>query len=178
MEQEDFLSKYLNQRRIEQRQKTEMKVNNDYINWLERFTTIYNSFSDDSWIYNPTEILQNDHENVNKLHLLYHIIEEYAEKNYIYPNKCDFGNYYSIKYNDVQYNIGIMCGQGTCFFCNRTTNQKEYINFKDIQTNTPNPRVKFINYSLKTLESTLDKMISSNIPIPAIEKVMVKKLKK
>lgn len=118
----------------------EMLSNTDYINWLDRFTIEHSNFSDDDWLYFPDEISMEDAEQVDNLNLLYDGIERYASNNCIYPTKCDFGNIYKIKFGNTGFEIGILVGQGTLFFCNRVQveNQNDFIDFNDIIKNMQN----------------------------------------
>ena len=74
--------------------------NIDYIKWLYQFTQVRDSFSSEDCLYFPDRINESDRKNVDQLDLFYEGISRYANKNYIYPTPCDFGNFYKIKLND------------------------------------------------------------------------------
>lgn len=106
-------------------------------------------------LYFSEQITKLDYENVNNLHTLFEGIELYAKKNYIYPTKCDFGVYYNIKLDGISYEIGMLVGQGTLFFCNRKPLNKdlEYIDFSDIMSDKKKDGVDVITQQLKDLSN-------------------------
>lgn len=121
--------------RQEEKEKFIDELSNDsYISWLEEFTKKFSIFSDDDWLYNPNGISKSDLNNVYKLHLLFEIISNYAENKNIEGKPNAFGVNYTIKNNNIIYEIGIMVGQGTVFFCERfKENDCDYIDFNDIK---------------------------------------------
>ena len=62
------------------------------------------------------KISKEDLEQVDKMHLLYRAIANYASTNFIYPLDCDFGNFYRIKLENIDFEIGMLEGQGTLLF--------------------------------------------------------------
>lgn len=148
----------------------EMLSNTDYIKWLNNFTVEYSSFSDNDWLYFPERISKEDLERVNNLHLIYRGIEKYASENYIYPINCDFGNFYKIKSENIGFEIGMLIGQGTLFFCNRVQveNQKDFIDFNDILNNTKNDNVTTIKNKLNELSNLVVSLHKSGVPLEAI----------
>lgn len=123
-------------RKNEQKQK-DLMTSYDYINWLESFTEKHPSFSDEDWIYCPDKIEKNDCEQIANLQFMYSGIREYAREHNISANACFAGDYYCIKYNNVGYEIGVMCGQGVIQFCKRISLKDEldsdkFIDIKDI----------------------------------------------
>lgn len=165
-----FLDDWFEKMRISDEKRKEMFSNTNYIKWLEGFTTKYESFADDSWLYTPTELSQEENEKVANLHLLYEGIELYAKKNYIYPTKCDFGGYYNIKLDSIGYEIGMLVGQGTVFFCKRTPLNKdlEYIDFNDIMTDKKKDGVDVITQQLKDLSNKVLELHKKGIPLTAL----------
>ena len=147
----------------------ELITEGEYILWLEKFTIKYTRFSDNDWLYCPEEILEADRARVEELTLFYQGIDEYANKNFIFPSSCDFGNYYCIKFGNIGYEIGIMVGQGTLFFCNRVSvENKEFIDFTDIKNDKEQPKTKLINNKLEEL-SLLINNLAEDISLEAIE---------
>ena len=132
--------KYLEKEKILKKRKEKILESEEYLDWLEEYTEIKEKFtSDDS----------ND-ENVQSLEALYLLVEEYAEENYIFPSKTSFGNYYTVKYNGINYNIGYMAGQGIFFYCERTT-EENLLDFKDILKGKKQPRAELIKLKLNKL---------------------------
>ena len=76
-----------------------MIESDEYISWLERWTVQYSQFCDDDWLYCPDDISKEDKEKVDIFYLLFNLIDEYAGRNFISNNPCDFGCYYLIKNN-------------------------------------------------------------------------------
>lgn len=166
----EFIINYMNRLNNDNAIKKEMLSNTKYIEWLEKFTSKHPSFSDDDWLYFPEKITKQDNDNINDLNLFYDVIDNYAEKNYIYPTKCDFGNYYNIKIGNIGYEIGILVGQGTIFFCNRKqlVNNIEYIDFNDIINNKKNDNVDIITNDLNDLSNMIIDLYKKGIPLDAI----------
>lgn len=158
------------QEKINNYKKKQMFSNTTYLKWLENFTIEYPSFSDNDWLYFPEKLSKEDKEKVENLYLLYEGIELYAEKNYIYPTKCDFGNYYNIKLDNIGYEIGILSGQGTLFFCKRTLINKDikYIDFNDIINDKKSNKTDMTTYQLKDLSNKVLKLYKKGIPLDAI----------
>ena len=156
-----------------------MVSNTEYVEWLYQFTQDKDSFSDNEWLYFPEKISQSDRKNVEKLSLFYEIIEEYAEENYIYPTPCDFGNFYRVKSNDFGFEIGVLIGQGTVFFFNKSSleNDKVFIDFHDVITGKKQNNVDTINDALNSLSDTIKSAYDSGVPIEAIEGIFDKTIK-
>lgn len=144
--------------------------NTEYINWLYKFTQDKERFSDDDWLYYPERISKYDRDNVKDLGLFYEGVSNYAQQNHIYPTPCDFGDFYKIKFNDFGFEIGIMIGQGTVFFFNKSIleNEKEFIDFNDIMTGKKQDNVDYINATLDSLSNMVVNAYESGVPIVAI----------
>jgi len=148
----------------------EMLSNTNYIKWLNNFTVEHSNFSDDDWLYFPEKISNQDNEHVNNLHLLYRGIERYASENYIYPTTCDFGNFYKIKLENTGFEIGVLVGQGTLFFCNRVQveNEKDFIDFNDIINNKKSDKTTIIKNKLNELSKIVFSLYKIGVPLEAI----------
>ena len=155
---------------IKNRKRQEMFSNTNYLKWLESFTVEHPSFSDDDWLYFPEKISEEDNEKVKNLHLFFEGIDLYAKKNYIYPTKCDFGGYYNIKLDNIGYEIGMLVGQGTLFFCNRTLLNKdlEYIDFNDIISGKKRDNTDVIAQQLQDLSNRVLELNKKGVPLNAI----------
>lgn len=124
---------------IKYQMKKNIKINNmmsntEYLEWLDQFTIDKEEFADDDWLYHPEQINDYDKEKVKDLSLFYFGIQDYAIGNQINPTDCEFGNYYRVKLNELGFEIGILIGQGTIFFCKKVSidEEKEFIDFNDI----------------------------------------------
>ena len=147
-----------------------MMSNTDYIKWLKQFTQDKDGFCDNDWLYFPEKISESERENVENLCLFYEGIEKYAEQNYIYPILCEFGNFYRVKLNDFSFEIGILVGQGTVFFFNKTSleNEKEFIDFDDIMIGKKQDNVEQINATLDSISNIVITAYENGVPIEAI----------
>lgn len=160
---------FMEEEKNRERRIKEIITGGEYIAWLEKFTIKHTRFSDNDWLYCPEEISGDDRARVEELNLFYRGIDAYASKNFIFPNSCDFGNYYCIKFGNIGYEIGIMVGQGTLFFCNRISMEnKEFIDFADIQNDKEQPKTKLINNRLEEL-SLLINNLAEELPLAVIE---------
>lgn len=154
--------------------------NDDYINWLEEFTLDNPKFYCDSWFSSSisSPIIK---QNIQDISLLYEIIQNYAQENYINPILTVCGNYYQIKHNNIGYHLGIMTGPETIYYCMRSNEEENYIAFKDIQNNKKTQTSLFVNSKMKELteliNSMIDNDISSDIILDETEKTLQKVLK-
>lgn len=113
--------------------KQELLTTTDYMDWLYRFTRVYPRFLDDTWLYQPSKISNNDRANVDKLHILFKIIEDYANEHEILSKGGEHDKYYSIMYNGYGYDIGMIDRIASAVYvCQRSVVEKDYINFNDI----------------------------------------------
>ena len=144
--------------------------NTNYLEWLCKFTQDKEGFSNDDWLYFPELIKDSDKENVEKLCLFYEGIDKYARQNHIYPTQCEFGNFYKIRLNEIGFEIGILIGQGTVFFCNKVSAEKEeeFIDFNDIMTGKKQEQLDQINANLVSLSNMVVTAYESGVPIEAI----------
>ena len=165
-----FIMDYIEGLKVSEAKRKEIFSNTNYVKWLESFTIEHPVFLDDDWLYFPEKISQEDNEKVKNLHLFYEGIELYAKKNYIYPTECDFGGYYNIKLDNIGYEIGMLVGQGTLFFCKRTPLNKdlEYIDFNDIMADKKKDGVDVITQQLKDLSNSVLELHKKGIPLTAI----------
>lgn len=139
--------RYIEKEKINKKRKEKILESEDYISWLEEYTQKNNKFSND----------ESKEENVQSLEALYLVIEEYAEENYIFPYKTTFGYYYTVTYNNTNYNIGYNAGQGVYFYCEKT-NEKSQINFKDILEGKKQPSEELIKLKLNKLNLLINEL--------------------
>ena len=139
--------KYIEKEKKIKQRKEEILESEEYINWLEEYTERKDKFTNDD----------SHDENVEKLEALYLIIEEYAEENFVFSSKTTFGHYYTIKYNNVNYNIGYMAGQEVFFYCERT-NEENILDFKDILEGKKQPSTELIKLKLNKLNLLINEL--------------------
>ena len=77
---------------------------------------------------------------------------------------------YNIKLENSGFEIGILVGQGTLFFCNRVQieNQKDFIDFNDILNNKTNDNLTTIKNKLNELSNFISSLYKSGVPLEAI----------
>lgn len=121
-------------------------------------------------MYSFNKLSDFDRKNVEMLNLFYSGIDKYARKNYIYPLLCDFGNFYKVKLNNFGFDVGMLVGQGTVFFFNKTAmeNEDEFIDFNDVMVDKKQANVDQINATLDTLSNMVITFYESGVPIDAI----------
>ena len=106
--------------------KKELTSDESYFTWLADFTKRNNGgFADDNWLYHPEQISDEDKEKVEKLHLFYEVLSDYATRHYIreeIPSQF-YGSAVLIKFHGSAYKIGYLSGQGTFFYCEEVDNK-------------------------------------------------------
>lgn len=115
---------------IEEEKISRIVYSDYYLSWLEQFTLKNHCFSDDILLYSQDEISDEERDMILDLHLLYIIIDDYADSNNLFAFNCNDGQYYKICYNDVYYKIGVISGQSTHFFA-RMVSTEDKDNFID-----------------------------------------------
>lgn len=146
--------------------KEEFVLNIDYMSWLEKFMMDKTYFCT-TWAYSSL-CLEEDSINVNRFSFLYRIIDNYAKENLYYSKKNNRSVFYSIKYNDNVYEVGVVLGPGTYFFCNKVDTKTDYIDFSDIINNVKRDNLEFIKNKLYDLYLLICSLDSKNIPLEAI----------
>ena len=144
----------------------EMFSNLEYMNWLEKFTSSYPEFYD-------REVNScfdySDQEQVNCLRYFFDGIYQYAKINNKFPNGCNYGVYYTIKKDQITYQIGKLYGERIIYFCNRVNDDKESINFYDIM----NSYHKVNEKNLNELSEKIISLCDHGIPLSMIEATVV-----
>lgn len=154
--------------------KKKILSNNDYINWIIDFIKIHGDFSDEDWLYSEENLSEGDEENVKNLSLFFDVINEYAERNYIYPTSTRFNVTYCIKYNDYGLEVGISPGQGCICYCNKVEidDESTFIDFNDVLTNKKQPQVDYIEGELHHVSQSIINAHQNGVPLVAIEKAV------
>ena len=166
---EKWLKDYKTLEELKQLDIKKILSNSEYINWLKEFLNTYPNFSDDDWLYYPNKISINDKKNVNKLYLLYYGIDEYCKTNYFYPSLNEFGNYYKIKYNNINFIIGHFIGQGNHFYVKKIDKLDDCIDFNNILYNKKRENIESIKIDLKKLSDKIQLLYEYGIPPLAIK---------
>lgn len=175
----EFIDNYI-EKEIEKNEKSEKIIsNNEYMLWLENFSSKHNNFCDDYWIKPNNNITEEDIQNVKNLSILFEAISNYANDNFIEPIYYSLGEYYYIKFNDTFYQIGIMTWEGTLFFCDKAKKcDKKYIDFSDIRNNKKGQNINLIKNKLMKLSELIVNMSEENVPLKAITATAEKTVQK
>ncbi len=165
-----FIKEYIEKENVKSEKIKILMSNTNYLEWLNQFTQDKEGFSDNDWLYFPEQISDSDKENVEKLCLFYEGINGYADSNHIYPLQSYFGNFYRIRLDKIGFEIGILIGQETVFFCNKVAveNEQEFIDFNDIMTGKKQEQVDKINANLESLSNMALTAYESGVPIESI----------
>ena len=169
---DDYIAKYNNLLTSDEK----LLFGTKYILWLNNFTKKYNSFSDDQWLFDSDEISDADLNQVQHLGTIYNMIESYANKYYIFPDKNDEGEYYCIKLDDNAYEIGMTSFLDGAYFCNKVPVEDSYIDLKDIISDKVPNDIKAINDKLKQLGITVESLYNSGVPLEAISMTVRQKI--
>ena len=155
-------------------------ANTDYIEWLNEFTLINGDFYENDWEYSNTKLPKEEMENVKKLGDFYEAINEYAARNYIYPESDKFTRFYRVRYDANMFNIGGIFGQGSEFFCVRKKldDESKYLDIEDVINNKVQPNKPIIEKSLDQLSNTIITLHEDGVPYIAIEDSVNKTLMK
>ena len=167
----NWLQEYIEKQNIKNNEIKKMMSSSDYINWLTNFTIDKDAFSDNDWLYNCSTIKKEDQDNIEKLYLFYEGIDKYARNNYIYPIPCEYGNFYKIKWNEIGFEIGVLMGQGTLFFCRKllVKENQEFIDYNDIILNKKQKQVEYIESCLNSISDMILTAYKNGVPADAIK---------
>lgn len=167
----NWLQEYIEKQNIKNNEIKKMMSSSDYINWLTNFTIDKDAFSDNDWLYNSSTIKKEDLDNIEKLYLFYEGIDKYARNNYIYPIPCEYGNFYKIKWNEIGFEIGVLMGQGTLFFCRKllVKENHEFIDYNDIILNKKQKQVEYIESCLNSISDMILTAYKNGVPTNAIK---------
>ena len=157
-----------------------LRANTDYIDWLVNFTNMGGGFDTSVLTYDGSKFNGIDKKNIENIETLYEVINEFAEKNYLVPHLVEFGNYYSIKYNDIGFYVGVDFGQGTSFYCTRLDEvEKDAIDYKVLVHNTKLPETESKEKKLEELsEMIIGLLTEDNVPGEVIEKKIYESFQK
>lgn len=149
----------------------ELVSDTKYIKWLEEFTSKHPFFYDDSWLYCPSKLSDDDRKNVEILSLFFRAIDRYAKDNYIALGYVEFGSFYNIKYNNVGYCIGLVVGQGASSYCDRfdISDDDYLIDFNDIMNNKKQVWVDDYNNKLNDLSNLIKSLYDDGLSAQFIE---------
>lgn len=155
-------------------EKKELFSNYDYILWLEKFTLLYERFTDDSWLYKPEELSEVDIKNVGKIALFFEALSDYCHKYYINvaSNEMFESECINIKHNGIGYQIGLVTGQGSCVYVERKVPEDGTIEFSDVLNDTMPEDFEAKKALIKKFEQIVTEMKAKCIPISIILEIV------
>ena len=145
--------------------------NYDYISWLEKFTLSHDSFADDSWLYNPSEISKEDLKNVRMLDIFFGALSEYCHKYYINIDEEYEEERINLKYNCVGYVLGLVVCQGSYVYVLRKHLEDNEIDFEDILKDTVPDDFEDKKALLQQFEQIVAEMRGMDVPLSAMLKI-------
>lgn len=167
-----FTKKIMQKEEKKEKFKNSLSYSFDYIDWLEKFSSKYGSFSTDTFLYDSELLTETDKENVEHLEDFFEEIYDYSTENYIPPKKLKYGSFYTIQYHGIGYSIGIDYGQGCSFYCERFDNPGEdVIEYEKIMSSVKLPNTILWDSMLDDLVSLIERLDEEEIPIDVIEDV-------
>ena len=164
---EDILKKITENIELKKR----LVADNQYIEWLYNFTKRHSCFSDTRWDYeDPRTISDEDYEKVNMLDKFFGAIEDYYSKNLLPANGVGLHErWYTIKYKDVYFDIGVCIGQGAYNYVERYEDKPErYIEFEKIVADETHEQVEIKKEKLLRLEQILEEIKELDIPYSVV----------
>lgn len=141
-----------------------------YIEWLYNFTKRFPSFSDERWIYEePKSISKEDSEKVSMLTTFFDAVENYFKKNLISANGKERDRWYTVKYKDVYFDIGVCIGQGAFNYVERQDKEQEkYVEFEKIVREVTDKYFQIKQEKLLRLEQLLSEIKKWEVPYEEI----------
>ncbi len=160
MEFEDVTGKYLEDEvSIRNKKiKLDMKTNDNYMNWLEKFMERIPEFIEDDFESPvPLEIGKENAKYGKYIYLLYGLVRDYAKENYLSPNYTEHNApSYVIKYHNNFYEIGEDFCWGSEIYCKKLLDYKgDFIDYFDIRNDTKSLKKDIIKLQLDSLANTI-----------------------
>ena len=154
--------------------KKELISNCDYMMWLEKFTLLYSSFADNTWLYKPDEISENEKEKVEKLELFFEGLSEYCHKYYINIscNERFEEERINIKHDGIGYQLGLVIGQGGYVYVERKEPDENAIEFSDVLNDVVPADFESKKALLMQFEQLVSEIKAKDIPTSILLKIV------
>ena len=165
----DWMAEQQEKFRKKEEFKNNLHLSTEYIDWLEEFTNEYECFATDSFLYEEDKLTEDEKNKVFLLEALFEVISDFADNNYINPEKTDYELFYNIEHNGIGYKIGFNYGQGASFYCLRLEEpNKDAIEYESLMSGVKLPRTVKAEEKLEGLKELLEKLIEEDVPVEAI----------
>jgi len=152
--------------------KKQIMSNDDYINWLIDFLETH---EDGLLDINPAIDVwsDDDKENFAKLTAFFHVVADYAKRNYIEPVPYRVAEVYNVKYNGHGLEVASFA-TNNCFWCKKAeiVDGKPFIDFNDVLTDRQQPYVPYIEDCLGDISTAIESAYECGAPITVIKSVI------
>lgn len=131
----DEVMKELNERmEASKKLEDEIRSSKEYIYWLRDFLEKNPVFIDYDIVYQKENMEEKEYENICNLHILHSIIQEYYQRNYIYPTFVDTDGtlLYRVYYEDFCFEIGRVEYLESYIEVRKVETVQDAINYEDI----------------------------------------------
>lgn len=170
---DNFFECVRNDTKYNSNRKKEIISNYAYIEWLFKFTEIYNEFSTDTWLYKKNEISSQDSKLVDDLRFLFDVVVDYYKNNFLDFYISSVIEEVHIKFNDIGFSIGFSNIQGVSNYVRRSVVTSKHIDFEDIMNNILlDERIKKTNEMLEALKRSLKQLKEFEVPYDEIENIV------
>ncbi len=152
-------------------EKQAMLATTEYMDWVERATLDGTVLCNDP--YSKDRYDQETKDQVNKLFVLFDVVNEYAFTNYIEGCSTDV-NYifnYLLKYNGIVYCLSANFSQGSFAAIGRATNDYDssnVIKYEDVMARKTTDKAKEINAKLEGLYILADELNDLGLPYDSL----------
>lgn len=156
--------------------KKELVSDYNYILWLEKFTLLYERFTDDMWLYRPEELSKEDSKNVENISLFFGALSEYCLKyhiNFVRGERYKTESI-DIRHNAVGYQIGLIVGQGAYVYVERKEPAENAIEFERIMKDIAPDDFEKKKALLQSFEQIVTEMKKIDVPTSAILEILNK----
>ena len=140
----------------------------EYMDWLMTFSKKIPQCSADAADAEMFPI--EDRKQLGCLPFFFEAIQEYSSENYIYPYKEPLGEYYSIQYKGIGFDIGVDYGQGSFFYYRRLpVKRNSALDFKHLMSSVKLPETLLYDCKLEELVTFIEHLHEEDhVPLDAI----------
>ena len=147
--------------------KKNLSKSNDYINWIEKYLDEYEEISTDH-LETTKDLTKEEEKNINLLPILYDIISNYFNNNYLLPSEEDyFWHSFIFRHNGIDYGIVVNYYKREDdpeYYCIRLDEKSnKSVDFSYIASNKPLPSTIIIEQKMNRLMELTEKLADDNI---------------
>ena len=157
-------------RRMEEERKKKIRQSINYMDWIIDFAKDHPIFSDNLEEYKNEKITEEELEKIKKLEFFFEWVQEYADNNYILPERSEWGESYNIEKNNQYYKIGCNRKEGNSFYCERIEKPEESIGYYSLANQIEPYRTTYISKKLQEYSDKVKDLAIAGVPFEWIEK--------